>query len=785
MTLLNAGMIFGILLVAVPIVLHMTMRPKPRVVLFPAIRFVKPRVLWNERQLRWKQWVLLVLRCLLIALLAVALARPSTVSHLVAQWAALGVLALGGLLLAALAAWVIAVRRSRILAVGLAAAAVLLLGSSVALAIQVWRKAPPLWGSQQAPVAAVFVFDTAPRMSYVSENRTRLQQAAQIAEGVLRQLPAESVVAVFDSQTRAAAFSLDIASAAKAIQRLQVCYAPRPWQDVVIDALHLLDTATQEHKEIYLFSDLNAHSWNDQSIQAIREAADARPMVSWYLIDVGVPSPKNVALSPPVLSHQVLPRDGPLTITTTLHAEGISAERIVELYIEPPDPHLPVFQNGRTVRPEPQLRGSRTQQVESGRRVALEFQVQGLPQGVVHGYLRLVGEDGLAIDDERYFAVHVQDGWPVLLAAPQDVSLRFIAEALAPYELRQRQAARFDCMQVRIEDLSRHDLGRYAAVVLADPPPLEATVWKQLSEYVKAGRGLAVLLGHHATTGEFASPEAQPLLGIIPRRVVRTGGRDVFLAPHNLQHPVFHVFREIATAVPWDLFPVFRHWDVELTADTVHVLAYFNNGKPALLENAFGAGKVLVLTTPLSDIARPPGRSPWNELAFGENPWPQFVLLNEMMLYLVAAGKENMNLYCGEPAILSLRPQSDPQVFRLFPPAGDPYDVRASETDLVVRFTDTPGNYYLKGERGGVVQRGFAVNVAESLTDLTRADPEKIQSGVGRQRLRILKKTEQIERAQGVQRFGREFYPLLITLVALLFGIEQAFANRFYRRVDV
>ena len=785
MTLLNAGMLLGLLLVAVPIVLHMTMRPKPRVYQFPALRLVKPRLQINQRRLNWKQWVLLILRCLLIALLALALARPATASHLMARWLTSLALGLTGLAIAGLATWVWALRRSKRLAAVLALVAFTLVIAGTTVGVQAWRGAPPLWASERAPVAAVLVFDTSPAMAYTAENQTRLKHAAALAGDIIRQLPADSVVAVMDSQTRAAVFSFDLAGAAKSIENLPICYAPRLWHDVVIDALRLLGTAEQDRKEIYLFSDLSRRAWNADAIEAIRAAAAEHAAINWYLIDVGVESPKNVTLAPPRLSAEVIPQDGELVVETTLQAIGLGGDRIVELYIEPPDPQRPFYRNGQIVTPDAVLRGSRTYSIRPGQNVAIQFRLQGLPHGVVHGRLRLSGEDSLTLDDERYFTVHVQDAWTVLLAAPQDVSLRFLAESLAPYELREQGRARFDCVQARAEELERINLSQFAAIVLADPPPLPDSVWKQLAEHVRSGRGLAVFLGHHASDDRFVQPDLENILGYRPTRVVRTGGRDVFFAPHDYQHPALRIFRESATAVPWDRFPVFRHWDVNIVSDQTSVLAYYSNGKPALLEHRLGTGKVLSLTTPLSDVARPPGRLPWNELAFGEDPWPQFVLVNEMMLYLVSAGTVRLNYFSGEPAAVPFQPQSDPNRFQVFPPHGEPYEVRAGDDSLTLRFTELPGNYYLKGNRGGVVQRGFSVNLPEQASDLTRANVADIERILGRGRLRILRQWEQIEREQGQQRVGREFYPLLMVLAAVLFGVESLFANRFYRRVDV
>ena len=77
MTFLNASILIGAALVAIPVVLHLLMRRQPQLVTFPALRFVQQRRISNQRTLRLRHWLLLVARCLLIALLVLALAGPT------------------------------------------------------------------------------------------------------------------------------------------------------------------------------------------------------------------------------------------------------------------------------------------------------------------------------------------------------------------------------------------------------------------------------------------------------------------------------------------------------------------------------------------------------------------------------------------------------------------------------------------------------------------------------------------------------------------------------------
>src|SRR4051812_705512 len=74
---LNPIFLAGAALVAVPVLLHLLMRPRPKHLAFPALRFIRQRHDVNRRQMRLRNWLLLLLRAAVIAILAVALARPT------------------------------------------------------------------------------------------------------------------------------------------------------------------------------------------------------------------------------------------------------------------------------------------------------------------------------------------------------------------------------------------------------------------------------------------------------------------------------------------------------------------------------------------------------------------------------------------------------------------------------------------------------------------------------------------------------------------------------------
>jgi hypothetical protein len=227
------------------------------------------------------------------------------------------------------------------------------------------------------------------------------------------------------------------------------------------------------------------------------------------------------------------------------------------------------------------------------------------------------------------------------------------------------------------------------------------------------------------------------------------------------------------------------HWNLDELGPNSRTIIPFGSGKPAVVENRLGRGSVLVMTTPISDPARPAGYAAWNELATGEDAWPCFVLVNEMLVHLVQSGQTRLNLLAGETAVLPNDPAEFPERYQLFTPLDQPQDVLAREGRLTVRFTDNPGAYRLRGQQGGgPLVRGFAVNLPADSSDLTRLPREQLDELLGKDRYQLARSQDEIDRAVGNDRIGSEFYPLLVVLLVVGLGLEYVLANRFYRRED-
>ena len=101
---------------------------------------------------------------------------------------------------------------------------------------------------------------------------------------------------------------------------------------------------------------------------------------------------------------------------------------------------------------------------------------------------------------------------------------------------------------------------------------------------------------------------------------------------------------------------------------------------------------------------------------------------------------------------------------------------------MQVTTTGAPGNYRVRagGDTDGVNQ-GFSANLSPEASRLNRVTPDRLKEVFGDLSFRLAKNKEEIDRNVSLDRVGRELFPFLIALVAILLAVEHLLANRFYR----
>lgn len=805
MQFVNQALLFGGMFMAVPIVLHLVMRQQPKQLEFPALRFLRRRREANRRRLRLKHLLLLILRCAVIAALAAALARPSVASSLMGNWVIIAVLAGLIVLIGIISAVALGRPATRLVGVGTGVLGIVLLIVWLVLLFGTWFHDPGMTiGDRQAPVAAVLIFDTSPRMEYRRNDRSRLDEAKELADWLIHQLPDESEVAVVSSRARGRAahlrFAVDLGAAKAAVEALRTTSVPAPLPEVVTDAvtwlggrgLATLPGGAAFRPEIYVFTDLTAAAWDVRAAgRRPSELAD-KDVPDIYLIDVGVERPRNFALGDLRLSAETLSKNAELTIQTEIFHHGPGDQRAVELYLERRDDERPILVDGEVLLPDAQRRSFQSFNVARDGSQMVQFTVQGLEAGTTQGRVQIVGQDNLPIDDVRHFTISVNDAWPVLVVRGVGADSRWLVEALSPYEFRKTERARFRPEVVLEEELPERELANYDAVCLLDPGNLPAGTIRRLTEYVRSGGSLAVFLGRNARPDAMNADAMQELLpGRLdfqwPKRRDFQNGPAMSLAPRDYQHSILAAFRPVGTSVPWQAFPVHRFWKLKDIDDDARVLVQFNIGKPAILEQIVGDGRVLTMTTPVSDAANVADRPAWNRLATGLNAWPFLLLSRGMLSDLVKSGDERLNYLAGQQATLRRRSPTEPDTYLLFSPLGErPEEVSADDDLIAVNTTTAVGAYRMKAKGGGFPVRGFCVNLPKTASLLERATSQQLDEAIGAGRYRKFRSRDEIEPGISEVRQGREFFASLLVAVALLLAMEHTLANRFYpKRADV
>lgn len=714
LSFLSPLLLGGTALVAAPILLHLLMRRKPVPHRFPALRFLQQRAVRNRRRLRLSHLLLLFLRIAALLLLALALSRP----------------VLRG------AGWL---------------------------------------PDAEGPVAAAFVFDTAPRMALREGNRTRLEQAAEMAGVLFEKLPDGSKVAVLDTSGGPTAFAANLAEAEARVARLDAATATASLPEAIAEARRLLAGSEFERREIYVFTDCSHGAWDGAVSEAVEPGALA---ASILYVDVAAEAVRNFAIESLELSGVRLSPGTPLSLEAVVAGEGEGGARLVDVEIRDDD--------GRYVR-----RGVKPAPLGEGGRATVAFELGGLSPGVRQGRVLIDGSDDLAADDVRSFTVEVGQPGRVLVAAarPADRNAHLLIEALAPAALRRVDAARFSPEAIDYADLDAVSWQGAEGVVMLDPPPLPDAIWEPLSAWVANGHGLVVWLGPMAAGAEpFNTPEASRLLGGRIVRVWRSPGPGNYLAPVDLSHPLMAAFRRVGDEVPWQDFPVARHWEFQpnegdaQTDPPATVVVAYRNGLPAVLERRLGQGRVVVVTTPVTRTAGDPDA--WNTLATGFEPWPFLILANETLLFAIDHAADR-NVVVGRPAVLALGRRDLPTAM-VQTPGGDDFPVAIDRSRGTVTVTATlePGNYRVRAGGGADgVSDGFSANLDPAATDYRRLSPEDLAAVLGPDH-RLARNQAELVRDVNQERVGTELFGWTILLAAVAMAADWIVANRFYAPRD-
>lgn len=272
-TILHLGLAAGVALAAIPVILHLFMRQTPKKVIFPALQLLKNRHRQTKKRLRIKNWLLLLSRMALLALMALALARPacSTKASL---------------------------------------------------------------GDREVPTAVALVFDTSYSMQYTERGKDRLAEAKKLADEKLRRISDSSVVYVIDSADPQIA-PLSPSAARKRLEGLSLRPANLPLNFAVGQAYVALSQADLPRRVVYVLTDLARSAWDvNRPAEHLDAAGKVKGGISTFIVRLGAKKVEDVGIveAEPV-TRLGLSADAAV-IKVRLHSAGAAAKRNIDMYID-------------------------------------------------------------------------------------------------------------------------------------------------------------------------------------------------------------------------------------------------------------------------------------------------------------------------------------------------------------------------------------------------------------------------------------------------------------------
>ncbi len=725
----------GLGLVLVPILIHLFFRRRHRVVRWAAMNFLLAALRKQKRRIEVENLLLLLLRCLAVALFALAVARPAV------EAAALN----------------------------------------------------PFAGRARS---LVLVLDTSASMGAKVTSRSSLDRAREQAFRLLVELPDSSAVTVVATRDDLAGgipnVLLESATPARARERvdkhLHLSYGAADLAETFRLVRSRLDKLEGE-KAVLFLTDLQARDWlnadggrREDLHRALRSLGGdgIAPPVSVF--DVGLPEISNVSLTEfTVDAGREAFADTPLGLTATLVNFGaLEATGTLSLFLQRSQEGGWEKRESRRVVLRPSLG------LGEPIRSAQDFYVT-LPKGS-EGPTRLRTQfdvdsgpsDRLDLDNERFLALRVRPPVRFLpvttfsraLGLLRDTDVSPIIDFLEP---------------IRPESLGAQDLSRVDVLLWADADAhgLDEAWSKSIEDFVRRGGGLLAYLG------DGAQPEIinrfffrERGLGLFPMLLdegsapsVPEGGTPwVIDTAACASHPLF---AEVGDE--WTGRTEILRFRVVREAPPASIVARYDtpDGDPAVLEHRLGRGRVLVVTT------TPDER--WFRINGSLLP---AILFFNAAHYLVAEDPSHANVTVGMPLRIPLAPGS--RRIHIEPPeaAGGATEEEVKSTDqpFLVPGTAYPGFYRItvKGMNPGSSLPVEEVHVAcanldASEGDLRRVPPAEIDRLFRDTSLRLATDSETVVPERG-QTGGAEVSRSLLGGVAVLLLVELLLAWRFGAR---
>ncbi len=613
MTFLNWAMLAGLAAAAIPIIIHLLNRRKAELVDWGAMRFLLESLAARNRRIRIEEIVLMVVRCLALALLALAMALPYVTLESSVPLALVLPAILGSVICLAVAG-VVWMTNPRTRWALLAASAVLLagaLGASINEKLRQDRRWS--WGGVEKDVA--IVIDGSMSMTLKVDGQTSFERAIQEAHAVAAACRTADGISVILAGSVPQTFISTPTADRKEVTAVLGKLVATKGSMRVLEALNAATAALAEGrnpaKKIVLITDGQSVGWdlkNEARWRHLAAGLKALPTPP-QIICRALPLPeryRNVTVADLGFSRRVVGTDRPVKIDVKVMntGSGMMKPAAVELSVDGGQPRSEIVGE---IKPEA---------VET-----IQFEHRFDKPGPHLVSARVICEDDLAGDNGAERALNVLDRLPVLIidGAPApgtlDGASSFIEIALTPRTDESPPAAappaappggeaegdvQFLVQPTVVgaaEAKAVKNLGDYRLVILANVPQLPAQTALDLARFVRDGGGLLIAPGDRAQPAFYNAWTGLAGEAILPAplRERRTlGEAPAHLALNTFNHPALALFTD-PEKTDASAGLVWACWATEPnTRDpAVRVGGLLDSGDAAFIERRVGKGYVV------------------------------------------------------------------------------------------------------------------------------------------------------------------------------------------------
>lgn len=664
---------------ALPLLIHLLSRRRYQTTPWAAMEFLLAAARKQSRRVRLENWLLLVLRTLIILLFVAILAGP-------------------------------------------------------------YEESPQTVAPQDQRIHTIYVLDGSFSMGQTSGGKTLFQLAKdaiarEIAGDrrredafsiVLMAAPARAIVKTPSTDRRALADAVaqlelphgraDLPGALSLV-RDATAAAPRAWPPLV-------------RQEVVFFTDLGRNTWAfGEGTSAAEEHPLARQLVELAndadvrIVELGPRGAANLAMSQIALGERLALVGGETSVAVSVRnfADAPRGDVAVELLAD-----------GRRI--EARTIPTIAPRGEATATFAYRFANAGFQ--TLEARLTKPG-DALAIDDRRWLVAAVRDRFRTLCVGGGPNSADFVAIAAAPAH---ESAATFDA-QTASPGLLRSGVNfdDFDAVALCNVPPLGSEEIERLAAFVRRGGGLVWFLGDLANASAFNAAVAGDRAGMLPALLVQPSPWAAYtIDPLDFAHPILEPFRGQQDAT-LARTPIQRYVQLSVPEGSASevVVRVAETGDPLVVAGRFGAGRVAVFATDGSLASvDPTTKEPWTYWPV----WQSFLPVVQETLRFVAAGSdERLNALVGTPIGGPLPiAANEPRIVVRVPNAN-----REPPTPTIVdrdgqrrwEFGDTAWSGVYEADVAGESLSGdaatrFAVNVDTAESDLARAAIDGLPDGM-------------------------------------------------------